>query len=119
MTRLLTSNQVCDQFGIPTAGTLKTMRANGLTFVRLGKAYLYDEKDVSAFIESAKICHARTPAPDCTGKPTGDPSTSSGTNTASRGFVRQAQQTAALLKQRSPASSAQVIALPGRADQRP
>lgn len=111
MTRLLTANQVCADFGIPTPSTLRTMRANGLPHVRLGKQYLYDPQDVAAFIESAKRCHDRTQAPDCTGRRPEDRSTSSGTSMASNGFERQAQQTAASLKRLSRTSSAQVIDL--------
>ena len=119
MTRLMTAYQVCERFGIPNPATLRTMRANGLPHVRLGKACLYDEKDVATFIESAKTCHARTPARASTGNQAGDRSTSFGTSTASNGFVQQAQRTAELLKRPSRISSAQVIALPGHADQRP
>lgn len=52
--RLMTAQQVADHFGIPSYRTLRTMRANGLPAVRLGKAYLFDPADVAAFIEAAK-----------------------------------------------------------------
>jgi hypothetical protein len=115
MTRLLTDAQVCEQFGIPSKWTLRTMRGNGLIAVRLGKSYLYDEVDVIAFIESAKVCRALTPAPDCTGKPGAESTTSDGTSVASRGFVRQARRISDSLKKPLPRSSAQVIDWPALA----
>jgi len=52
--RLMTAEQIADDFGLPSARTVRTMRARGLPAVRLGKAFLYDHNDVVAFIEGAK-----------------------------------------------------------------
>lgn len=42
MTRLLTDRQLCEQYGIPSPRTVRTMRQQGLPSVRLGRAYLFD-----------------------------------------------------------------------------
>jgi excisionase family DNA binding protein len=54
MTRLLTAEQVCAEYGIPLPRTLRTMRQRGLPAMKLGKAYLFDSADVEAFIQAAK-----------------------------------------------------------------
>lgn len=60
--RLLTAEQVAETFGIPSPRTVRTMRADGLPAVRLGKCYLYDPDDVRGFIQSRKEtkCRDRT-----------------------------------------------------------
>ena len=106
MTRLLTAEQVCDRFGIPSERTLRTMRDQGLVAVRLGKAYLYDESDIVTFIE-AKKCRARTEDRASTGLRPAKPSISSGMKGALNASGQLAQQTAARLKRLSPGSSLQ------------
>jgi hypothetical protein len=104
--RLLTAQQVCDLFGVPSERTLRTMRQQGLAAVRLGKAYLYDESDIASFIE-AKKCRAPTEARACTGSRIAKPSTSSGMSEGQSAFGQLARQTAAKLKRPLPGSSQQ------------
>lgn len=54
MTRLLTDRQLCEQYGIPSPRTVRTMRQQGLPSVKLGRAYLFDAADVEAFIAGKK-----------------------------------------------------------------
>lgn len=114
MTRLLTAEQVCEQFGIPSPRTVRTMRQQGLAGVRLGKAYLFDAADVQAFIEAKKDrpCPDPTKAQNCDGSRPGNPTTSPGMRKAANDSVQRALATAAKLKKLSKRSSAQVIALP-------
>lgn len=110
--RLLTAEQVCERFGIPSPRTVRTMRQKGLAAVRLGKAYLFDESDVQAFIEASKTCHAQTRDLSFAGLPPEERIISRGTRRAANASVQRVQQTSAKLKQLSKPSSAQVIALP-------
>ena len=66
MPKLLTAQQVADEFGIPSARTVRTLRARGLAAVRFGKAYLFDRSDVERFIENAKVTTCPAPAADPT-----------------------------------------------------
>lgn len=52
--RLMTAEQIKQDFGLPSVRTVRTMRDRGLPSVKLGKAYLYDHADVVAFIRRAK-----------------------------------------------------------------
>lgn len=112
--RLLTAEQVCERFGIPSPRTVRTMRQKGLAAIRLGKAYLFDESDVQAFIEANKTCLDQTEVRVCTGSQIERPSTSSGMNRERSAFGQLARQTAAKLKRPSPGSSGQVIGLRDR-----
>ncbi|WP_059149955.1 helix-turn-helix domain-containing protein [Novosphingobium barchaimii] len=114
MTRLLTAEQVCQQFGIPSTRTLRTMRQKGLTAVRLGKAFLFDESDVTKFIEKQKTCQDPTEGRVSIGSQIDRPSTFSGTSVGRSAFGQLARQTAAKLKQPSRNSSGQVISISGR-----
>lgn len=116
--RLLTAEQVCNQFGVPSARTLRTMRQKGLKAVRLGKAYLFDEDDVQAFIEAQKTCPAEIRDLASIGSRIERPGTFSGTSEAKSAFVQLARQTAKRLKQPSPSSSAHVIKLQDRGSRR-
>src|SRR4051812_37802694 len=82
--RLLTAAQAAEQFGLPSPNMLRTMRQKGLRHVPLGKAILYDEADVAAFIEASKVslCQDQTPARASNGSRRGGASTSSGTKPA-------------------------------------
>lgn len=111
-TRLLTAEQVCEHFGIPSPRTVRTMRQHGLAGVRLGKAYLFDAADVQAFIESRKECHAQIRDTGCDGSQPGAPITSHGMKRAANDSALRAQATADRLKKLSKRSSGQVIALP-------
>jgi hypothetical protein len=93
------------------------MREKGLAAVRLGKAFLYDEKDVVTFIEKQKTCQDQTEGRVSTGSLVERPSTFSGTTTGRSAFGQLARQTAAKLKQPSRGSSGQVISMPGRGNQ--
>lgn len=70
--RLLTAQQVADEFGIPSARTVRTMRNRGLPFVKLGKACLFDADDVEVFIRAQRqVCepprkNVRSPLPSRT-----------------------------------------------------
>lgn len=110
--RLLTAEQLCETFGIPSPRTVRTMRQQGLAGVRLGKQYLFDPADVQAFIERKKECHAPTQARGSNGSKSASDGISSNTSVAQSGSIQRALQTAALLKRRSPPTSAQVIGLP-------
>ena len=59
---LRTDKQLVADFGLPSVRTVRTMRQKGLPAVRLGKAYLYDPQDVSAFIAQRKV--SACPAPN-------------------------------------------------------
>ncbi len=118
MTRLLTDQQLCDTFGIPSPRTVRTMRQQGLPAVRIGKAFLFDEADVEAFIAAKKetSCRAPTKGHPSNGLPTVESTTSSGSSMARAACVLQAQATSAKLKRRCQPTSGQVIALqPARA----
>lgn len=115
--RLLTAEQVCEQFGVPSPRTVRTMRQQGLAAVRLGKSYLFDPQDVEAFIEAKKECHAQTPAPASNGSKSASATTSCGMNTAGAAFGQLARQTASKLKQPSPISSGSVTPIRGRETQ--
>lgn len=91
MERLLTDQQVCDLFGIPTPRTVRTMRQQGLRAARIGKAYLYDPADVRAFI--AARMQSAAPATHRTG-PIDRPAPAS----ARPDCVAQAQATSAKLR---------------------
>lgn len=115
MTRLMTAAQVAETFGLPNPRTLRTMRSQGLKYVPLGKAILYDEQDVAAFIESKKvqICQDQTPAPGSSGSKSASPITSSGTSSAVKGSRRRAQETSERLKKLLKTSSGPVEPQPG------
>jgi len=113
--RLMTAEQLCEHYGIPSPRTVRTMRQQGLAAVRLGKQYLFDPSDVEAFIKAKKTCPDRIEARDYTGSQIDKPSISSGMKQEKSAFGQLARQTAAKLKQRSSGSSAQVIAIAGRA----
>jgi excisionase family DNA binding protein len=101
--KLLTAAQVAEQFGIPSARTVRTMRANGLPFVRLGKASLFDVDDVAAFIAASKesLCPVRTPARASNGSSAGNRSISSGTPKGNNGSKRLDAAIDKLLRPRS------------------
>lgn len=105
MNRLMTAQQVCDHFGIPSPRTVQTMRGQGLAAVRLGKAYLYDSADVAAFIQDKKTSPVRTVVPVFNGLPSAGRFISSGSITASDEFALRAQASAERLKQPSRPSS--------------
>jgi hypothetical protein len=100
MTRLLTAEQAVSEFNLPSTRTLRTMRARGLTAVRLGKAFLFDAADVEDFITASKetVCPAPTAAPRSNGSQSANRSTSSGTKPAESECVLLARQTAEKLK---------------------
>jgi len=54
MTRLMTAQEVAENFGIPSVRTVRTMRADGLPAVRLGKGYLFERADVEAFRRASR-----------------------------------------------------------------
>ena len=118
MIRLISAQQLCEHYGIPTVRTVRTMRQNGLAAIRLGKAYLYDTADVDAFLQAKKTCPAPIVAPPSNGCPGEAPSTSSGMSKAASAAVARALLSADRLKRPSPRLSGQVIALPvGRESQ--
>lgn len=107
MTRLMTAKQVAEEFGLPSDRTLRTMRANGLPAVRLGKAFLFDMADVAQFIQDAKetTCPDRTKdraSPESRGARA---STSAGMSRGASDSNLLARQTADKLKRLSPSSS--------------
>lgn len=116
--RLLTAAQVADTFGIPSARTVRTMRADGLPAVRLGKCYLFDASDVQAFIESRKEtkCRAQTEVRISTTSAPGSAGTSNGARPDAHGSSAQALAIAQRLKTRLPSSSSAEIenSQPGR-----
>ena len=118
MARLLTAQQVADTFGIPSARTVRTMRADGLPAVRLGKCYLFEVADVEAFIESRKEtkCRARTEDRTSNTLGLGDGGTSSGPSPDARGSTARALAIAQKLKTRSLTSSKAAVdrSEPGR-----
>lgn len=105
--RLLTAEQVAETFGIPSARTVRTMRADGLPAVRLGKCYLFDKSDVEAFIQSRKEVKCRAPIEDrisITSK-AGGAGISNGAKPDARGSSAQALAIAQKLKTPSPCLS--------------
>jgi excisionase family DNA binding protein len=111
MARLLTAEQVCEQFGVPSPRTVRTMRQQGLAAVRLGKAYLFDAADVEAFIQAKKECPAQIAAPGYTGSPTEARSTSCGMSGEQSASALRARMIADRLKKPSRHTSANVIDL--------
>lgn len=105
MIRLMTAQQVCDHFGIPSPRTIKTMRQKGLAGVRLGKAYLFDAADVAAYIQDKKTSLAQTVALASNGLQNARRSTSSGSPVALGEFALRALESASRLKKPSPLSS--------------
>ena len=101
--RLLTAQQVADDFGLPSAGTLRSMRCQGLPAVKIGKAWLFDADDVSAFIQSRKVtqCPAPILAPGSNPSLGVRLSTSSGLTAGGSGPAALARQTAERLKRGS------------------
>lgn len=59
MGRLLTPQQLVDEFNLPSVRTIRTLRAQGLPTVKLGAARLTDYDDMVAFIERKKETIAR------------------------------------------------------------
>lgn len=114
--RLMTAAQVTETFGLPSQSTLKTMRLRGLKHVPLGKAILYDEADVAAFIEASKVqlCPDQTAAPGSNGSRSEGPGTSSGTRSAAKSSSLPALQTAERLTRLSKRSSETGESPPGR-----
>lgn len=104
---LITAKRVAEDFGLPSARTVRTMRADGLPAVRLGKAYLYDPADVQEFIQSRKEtkCRAQTEGHILTTSGAGAAGISSGAKRGARGNSAQALAIAERLKTRSPSSS--------------
>jgi hypothetical protein len=80
MGRLMTAEEVVTEWNLPSTRTVRTMRAKGMPFVRLGKAYLYDAADVQHHIDRSKVvlCPAQIAAPRSSGSTSGSASTSSG-----------------------------------------
>jgi hypothetical protein len=105
MTRLLTAEQVCETFGVPSPRTVRTMRGQGLASVLLGKAYLYDSADVADFIQARKTCPVLTPVPNFAGSRRGAPTTSSGSTMVQDVHAQRARQIAEKLKRPSRTSS--------------
>ena len=105
--QLLTAEQVADTFGIPSARTVRTMRADGLPAVRLGKCYLFDASDVEAFIQSRKETKCRAPTEDRISitSGAGGAGISSGAKQAAPASSQQALEIAQRLKAPSPDSS--------------
>ena len=65
--RLLTAQQLVEEFNLPSVRTVRTLRAKGLPTVKLGAARLTDYDDMIAFIERVKeVRHAPPPAPSPT-----------------------------------------------------
>lgn len=54
MGRLLTAQQLVEEFRLPSVRTVRTLRAQGLPTVKLGAARLTDYDDMVAFIERKK-----------------------------------------------------------------
>lgn len=107
MMTLRTDKQLVADFGLPSVRTVRTMRQKGLPAVRLGKAYLYDPQDVSAFIAQRKVsaCPAQTEDRISNSSSIAAPSTFTGVRAAERASDRRALQTVEKLKQLSPTSS--------------
>ncbi|AGH49589.1 hypothetical protein G432_09320 [Sphingomonas sp. MM-1] len=107
MARLMTAEQVASEFGLPSARTVRTMRADGLAAVRLGKAYLFDVDDVQAFIQSRKEtkCRDRIEVHISPSSGIGAAGTSNGAKLAAPGSTAQALTIAQRLKSHSPSSS--------------
>lgn len=105
--KLMTAEQVADEYGLPSTRTIRTMRNKGLPAVRIGKAFLFDQADVDAFIERQKetICHAQTEARLSSGTRSASATTSSGMSMAMNDHALLAQQTSRSLKQLSRGSS--------------
>ncbi len=107
MARLLTAQQVAEEFGLPGARTVRTLMSQGMPAYKISKAYLFKVEDVEAFIESRKVvqCQGPTEAPPSYGSPSAASSTSNGTNAGAVKFDRPAQATAKRLKSLSRPSS--------------
>jgi len=105
--RLMTAEEAADRYGLPSAGTLRSMRRRGLPASRIGKAYLYEAEDVENFIRASKVttCPAPTPAPASNGSPSGKASTSTGMRAERNASAVLARQTARSLKMLSRNSS--------------
>ncbi|MES3042720.1 hypothetical protein [Sphingomonas faeni] len=106
--RLLTAEEVVQEFGLPSIRTLRTMRQKGLPGVRLGKAFMYRADDIEQHIEKVRTCPAPTVAPRSSGLRSARRSISSGTRADANVSVRLALQTAERLKKSSKTSSANV-----------
>ncbi len=93
--------------GTASARTVRTMRADGLPAVRLGKCYLFDASDVEAFIQSRKEtkCRAQTVDRISTTSRAAVAGISSGAKQDAPGNSAQALEIAQRLKGRSAASS--------------
>jgi len=98
--RLLTAEEVVQEFGLPSIRTLRTMRQKGLPGVRLGKAFMYRADDIEQHIEKVRTCPAPTVAPRSSGSRSARRSISSGTRADANVSVRLALQTAERLKNR-------------------
>ncbi len=120
MTRLMTAQQIADEFGLPSPRTVRTMRDRGLPAARLGKAFLYDHDDVVAFIQGAKEtrCQDRIAAPTSNGSRRGAASISSGMSRDAHESARLALQMCAKPSKpsRSSSQSGNVSEFPGRAN---
>lgn len=63
MGRLLTSEQLVQEFNLPSVRTVRTLRSQGLPTVKLGAARLTDYDDMVAFVEMKKeVVNSATPA---------------------------------------------------------
>ncbi len=109
MARLMTAEQVCEEFGVPSPRTVKTMRQQGLVAVRLGRSYLFDADDVATFIQARKTCPASTEVQLLNGGRSEGSSTSSGSKAELDAGVQRAQAIADMLKKLSRNSSGKVI----------
>lgn len=116
--RLMTAEQLCREFGIPSPRTVRTMRQQGLAAVRLGKAYLFDPADVESFIQARKECHAPTPDRNSHGSPSVAHTTSGGMSAAQSASAARARQISEKLKKRSPSTLRQAIVSPALASHR-
>jgi hypothetical protein len=106
--RYQTAAQLVETIGGINVRTVRTMRAQGLPAVKLGKAYLYDPEKALAWIAAREeaLCPVQTSVRASSPSPAALPSTSSGMKPGKSGAAALARQTVERLKGASRGSSA-------------
>jgi hypothetical protein len=109
----MTAQQVAEQFGFPSARTLRSLRAQGLPAVKIG-TWLFDPADVESFIQARKItqCPDRTAVPTFSSSGSANASTSNGMRAAANDSAARARLIAQGLKRSSPPSSSNAVEQP-------
>jgi phage terminase Nu1 subunit (DNA packaging protein) len=102
-----TAEQLADTIGGITPRTVRTLRAQGLPAVKLGKAWLFDPEKALAWIAAREEaqCPVQTEVRTSSSSVPAASSTSSGAKPAASASVALARQTAERLKRRSRSSS--------------